>query len=254
MKKSGGGFWDAVTILVILGALYTYWYIAVAILAIFITIKIVKVVKVNNLKKELARLEREQLLRRERIASEVHALNVETADLAVRFDAAVNKRNEAIESIDRHIAETDVILEESRKLRERIDMEIMLSKSGVDFDSMTGEEFEQYCMSLLSMNGYDALEQTKASGDQGVDVLAVRDGVKYGIQCKRYSGVVGNKAVQEAYAGRKFYDCHVAVVITNQFFTTSAQELADKSGVVLWDRNKLLELQVESVSDPIVSK
>ena len=33
-----------------------------------------------------------------------------------------------------------------------------------------------------------------------------------------------------------------AVVLTNNFFTSSAKELAKKNNVLLWDRNKLKEL------------
>ena len=111
-----------------------------------------------------------------------------------------------------------------------------------DFDNMDGLEFEDYCAALLLKNGFDSAEVTKASRDQGVDVLAIKDGIHYGVQCKCYSSDIGNKAVQEAYAGKSFYNCHVAVVLTNRFFTSSAIELATKNGVVLWDRNKLIEL------------
>ena len=34
----------------------------------------------------------------------------------------------------------------------------------------------------------------------------------------------------------------IAVVLTNNFFTSSAKELAKKNNVLLWDRNKLKEL------------
>ena len=37
-------------------------------------------------------------------------------------------------------------------------------------------------------------------------------------------------------------DCHVAVVLTNNAFTKSAIELAEKNNVLLWDRKKLKEL------------
>lgn len=82
------------------------------------------------------------------------------------------------------------------------------------------------------------VEVTKGSGDQGIDILAFKDGIKYGIQCKCYSSNIGNKAVQEAFAGKTFYGCHVAAVLTNQYFTKSAQELAEKNGVLLWDRDR----------------
>lgn len=46
---------------------------------------------------------------------------------------------------------------------------------------------------------------------------------------------VGNKAVQEAYAGANFYDCDRAMVMTNLTFTRAATELAEKLEVELWD-------------------
>lgn len=53
---------------------------------------------------------------------------------------------------------------------------------------------------------------------------------------------IGNKAVQETFAGKAFYECHIGVVLTNQYFTKSAKELAQKNGIILWDRKKLIEL------------
>lgn len=110
------------------------------------------------------------------------------------------------------------------------------------FDKMEGHEFERFCAALLLKNGFEKVTVTPGSGDQGVDVLAYKEGIKYGIQCKCYSSDIGNKAVQEAYAGKTFYDCHVGVVLTNRWFTASARELARKNNILLWDRQKLLAL------------
>ena len=110
------------------------------------------------------------------------------------------------------------------------------------FDYMEGHEFESFCADILSKNNFQNVIVTKGSGDQGIDITAQKDGIRYGIQCKCYSSDIGNKAVQEAFAGKTFYNCHVAVVITNRHFTPSAKELAEKNGVLLWDREKLLEL------------
>lgn len=107
------------------------------------------------------------------------------------------------------------------------------------YDTMEGHDFEYYCADLLKNNGFYNVSVTQGSGDQGIDVLAEKGGVKYGIQCKCYSKDIGNKAVQEAFAGKTFYHCHVAVVLTNRFFTKSAQELAAVNQVLLWDRNQL---------------
>lgn len=98
-----------------------------------------------------------------------------------------------------------------------------------------GFEFEHRCAAYLKANGYHKVTVTPPSGDQGIDVIAYRAGLKYGIQCKYYSAPVGNKAVQEAYSGARFYDCDRAAVMTNHTFTKSARELADKLEVELWD-------------------
>lgn len=109
----------------------------------------------------------------------------------------------------------------------------------IDIDIMSGEEFESFCAKVLQDNGFENVNMTKASGDQGVDIIAFKDGVRYAIQCKRYSNSVGNKAVQEVIAGMQYYGCPVGIVMTNSYFTKSAKELADKTGIILWDRNFL---------------
>ena len=107
------------------------------------------------------------------------------------------------------------------------------------FDYMEGHDFEYFCAELLRKNGFSDVKVTQGSGDQGIDILATKDGIKYGIQCKCYSSDIGNKAVQEVYSGKSFYNCHVGVVLTNRYFTSSAKELAEKNGILLWDRDKL---------------
>lgn len=125
---------------------------------------------------------------------------------------------------------------------EMITKEQLPNEKTIDFDSMTGLEFEGFCAEILEKNGYDNVSVTRGSGDQGVDIIAYRDGVKYGFQCKCYTADIGNKAVQEIYAGKTYYQCHVGIVLTNRQFTPAAIDLAKKNGIVLWDRSKLLEL------------
>lgn len=107
-------------------------------------------------------------------------------------------------------------------------------------DCMEGHDFEFWCADALRKLGYHHVEVTPGSGDQGVDVLAQKDGTKYAIQCKRYSSDLGNKPVQEVHAGKAIYHCHVGVVITNQHFTTGAKELAAATDTLLWDRNWII--------------
>lgn len=107
------------------------------------------------------------------------------------------------------------------------------------FDTMEGHEFEYYCAELLQKKGFIEVEVTKGSGDYGVDILAEKDGVTYAIQCKCYTAPIGVKAIQEAYAGRDYYDRMVGAVLTNQYFTTPAVEAAKKLKILLWDRGYL---------------
>lgn len=119
------------------------------------------------------------------------------------------------------------------------------------FDYMEGHDFEYFCADVLRRTGYSNVSVTPESRDQGIDIIAYKENVKYGIQCKCYSSDIGNSAVQEALAGAKFYDCHVPVVLTNRNFTKSARELAAKTNVLLWDRaylEKLIE-QADKATD-----
>lgn len=109
-------------------------------------------------------------------------------------------------------------------------------------DEMDGYNFENCSANLLLDNGFNNVKVTQYSGDFGVDIIAYKDDIKYAIQCKKYSSPVGIKAVQEVIGSKTMNDCHVAVVLTNNFFTSSAKELAKKNNVLLWDRNKLKEL------------
>lgn len=109
-------------------------------------------------------------------------------------------------------------------------------KSG-ELDGMEGHDFEYYCAALLRKRGFVDVEVTRGSGDYGADILAEKEGVTYAVQCKRYDGPVGVKAVQEAYAGRDYYDRMVGAVMTNQYFTAPAVEAAKKLKILLWDRD-----------------
>lgn len=103
-----------------------------------------------------------------------------------------------------------------------------------DYSAQSGWDYEYDCAEYLKAHGFTDVEVTKGSGDQGIDIIANKDGLKYGIQCKLYKNPVSNKAIQEVYTGASFYGCDVAVVMTNSTFTESAKELAHKIGVKLW--------------------
>jgi len=101
-----------------------------------------------------------------------------------------------------------------------------------DVDTLSGVDYEEYCAQVLKNAGWE-VETTVASGDQGVDLIAMIDGIRVCIQCKRYSKPVGNKAVQEIAAGMTHWNGTHAVVVSNAGFTKAAQKLAESTGVFL---------------------
>jgi DNA segregation ATPase FtsK/SpoIIIE-like protein len=115
-----------------------------------------------------------------------------------------------------------------------------------NYDEMDGHEFEAFCADLLQKNGYTKVRNTTGSGDYGVDIFAEKDGITYAIQCKRFSSNIGNKAVQEIFSGKNFYKCDKGAVLTNQYFTSAAKKTAEHTGVILWDRDFLVNLIVTS--------
>lgn len=112
-------------------------------------------------------------------------------------------------------------------------------------DEMEGHDFEYFCAELLEKKGFLEVEVTRGSGDYGIDILAEKEGVTYAIQCKRYAMPVGVDAIQQAYAGRDYYDRMVGVVMTNQYFTAPAVEAAKKLKILLWDRGYLDSMMEE---------
>ena len=112
-------------------------------------------------------------------------------------------------------------------------------------DEMEETEFEKFCADLLRYNGFYDVSLTPKSGDQGVDIVAWKDGVKYAIQCKRYQSKLDNTPVQEVHLGRVVYHCQRAAVMTNNYFTEGAQRAAVAGDVDLWDRGVLFNMLCE---------
>lgn len=124
-------------------------------------------------------------------------------------------------------------------LRGRIGRKVLV------MDDLEGHDFEHFCADLLEQNGFVDVEVTRGSGDYGIDILAEKDGVTYAIQCKRYQGPVGVEAVQQAYAGRDYYDRMVGAVMTNQYFTAPAVSAAKRLKILLWDRGYIDSMMEE---------
>ena len=109
-------------------------------------------------------------------------------------------------------------------------------------DAMDGYQFEKCMQDIYKRLGYSA-HHTPLSGDQGADlIITSNEGIRTAVQVKRYSKKVSNKAVQEVVASKAIHKCTKGVVITNNYFTASARQLANANDIDLVDRNGLRNL------------
>ncbi len=116
--------------------------------------------------------------------------------------------------------------------------------AGRRFNDLDGASFEALIKRLYEGTGYTA-QLTGGTGDQGGDLVVVRDNAKKVIQAKyRRRMTVGNDAVQQVVAAKGIYNCPEAVVITNSTFTPKAEEIARVHGVELVD-GKILRLRLQ---------
>lgn len=106
-------------------------------------------------------------------------------------------------------------------------------------DKMDGHQFEYACADILKANGYKHVKVTRSSGDFGVDIIAEKDKVRYAIQCKRYNHKLDNTPIQEVVGGLAYYQCDKGAVMTNQYFTEPAKQLAQVNDIKLLDRDTL---------------
>src|SRR5262249_19575298 len=124
--------------------------------------------------------------------------------------------------------------------------------SQVELDQLSGVEFENWLAKLLRQNGFEDIRGTRATGDQGADLIAKKSGRIVAIQAKRYQGTVGNRAVQEIVAAVKFYRADEGWVITSGTFTASAKALAQANNVTLIDGYALRLLGGGNQSDSTI--
>ena len=114
-----------------------------------------------------------------------------------------------------------------------------------------GISFENECAELLEKQGY-SVEMTPESGDFGVDFFASVDGQKVAFQCKRLKVASVVHAVQEVYAGGRYYDCTKFVVVSPSGFSYPAELMASKLGVQL--EKDLQTFQLKSLEENKIDK
>jgi restriction endonuclease Mrr len=203
----------------------------------------------TKLSENCVRRERDDALAREKILKEIRSsvrLHYPTLSRNLRKSINFDDYNSVTEDNRHEVAKSffKSMKLDCRKIQEDEAIGVLISEvASLDklqrekgFDPSrypeNGHEFEYWLAEALGKFGWET-QVTIGSGDQGVDVIARKAGKTVAIQAKRYTGNVGNKAVQEIYSGAMHLGIKAAVVITTTGFTKSAVELSNSTGVKL---------------------
>lgn len=122
---------------------------------------------------------------------------------------------------------------------------------------LSGVEFELLCKNLIDKMGF-VTEITKASSDGGIDIIAYSNkpmiSGKYIIQCKRYSGNVGEPIIRDLYGVITAERANKGILITTGSFTKAATQFAENKQIELingYELSKLLEIyQIDHTLSP----
>ena len=122
----------------------------------------------------------------------------------------------------------------------------------MDINTLSGIEFENLTHQLLLKVGFN-VEQTKASRDGGIDLIAYSDEPffkgKYIIQCKRYTGTVGEPIIRDLYGVVSNERANKGILITTGNFSNSALDFAKDKNLELIDGINLDSLIMQYLPD-----
>ena len=102
--------------------------------------------------------------------------------------------------------------------------------------------FEKASKFLLEKPGYDNCELTKATCDNGVDILTSKDGIEFCVQCKNYEDKVSNDKIRDFGTAIKLYGRTNGIFMTTSSFTSEAIKTAKELGIELWDYSHIRTL------------
>src|SRR4030042_6996045 len=115
-------------------------------------------------------------------------------------------------------------------------------------------EFENLVKALLIKMGFNATT-TKASGDGGIDIIAINEqpiiGGKYVIQCKRYAtgNNIGEPVVRELYGVMHAENANKGILITTSDFSRQAINFDQDTAIELINVKFLLSLLNKHFAD-----
>ncbi len=116
------------------------------------------------------------------------------------------------------------------------------SHSGMNnLNDMTPLQFEVFVREVYARLGYEA-ELTKRSGDEGVDVLAKKDGLIYAIQVKKTAKPIGSPVIQTLLGSMANIEADRGICVASAGFTRDAQRFAAGKPIILVGQEDLARM------------
>lgn len=98
---------------------------------------------------------------------------------------------------------------------------------------MTPKQYEDYIGALFVQKGYN-VTVSPLSNDWGLDVIAIKDDEKIGIQAKMYgesNRSVNRRVIMELYGASAYQDCTRTILATDGDILPDAIKVANKLGI-----------------------
>ena len=116
----------------------------------------------------------------------------------------------------------------------------------LDIDRLNPNLFEASIAAIYKSQGFEVY-LTPYTNDKGVDIVILKNGENYLIQAKQTKSLVGNDAIQEVCAAKRYYEVKFReqfklMTITNNDYCSSALILAKSNDIRLLNRKHLDEL------------
>ena len=92
-----------------------------------------------------------------------------------------------------------------------------------DLQALSPEQFEEWCAVRLREQGYQ-VTAVGGQSDQGVDLIAEREGARMAVQCKRWFGVrqVGEPQIRDLFGAMQHERASSGMVLTTGQFSPAA--------------------------------
>ena len=111
--------------------------------------------------------------------------------------------------------------------------------------SLRGLEFEEALANLYRSLGY-SVQETRAAGDEGIDLILQDDGKKIIVQCKGHEKPIGVGAIRDLCGAMTHARVERAVLACPAGFTDGVRKFADGKPIELLTAKELVEM-AESV-------